>query len=86
MFQIKKFSIGDLITQKITFQDYDNGESKEKLISRCGIIIEVNNSTSIIEWSNKQHNDPEKKLVIFNTTLRKMIMDGTIEHYSVDGQ
>lgn len=86
MFSIKKFSVGDLVTQKIKLENFEDVNNPSVEISRCGIIIEVSNATSIIEWSNKQHNDPEKKLVIFNTTLRKMIMDGLVSHFSVENQ
>ena len=79
--EIKKFTIGDLITQKIVLEAGDN-QAEGMVINRCGIIVDVNNSTITIEWSNKEYNDPQKKLVIFNTTLRKMIMHGSINHFS----
>lgn len=86
MLNIKKFAIGDLVTQKIKLENFEDINNPSVEISRCGIIIETTSATSTIEWSNKEHNDPQKKLVIFNTTLRKMIMDGLIAHFSAENQ
>ena len=80
-FEFKNINIGDLLIQQIT-----NPIKVDDKIRRRGIITNIQNNISTIEWAL----DDSDSLVnlmrttsILNGSLRKMIMDGYILHYPV---
>lgn len=78
-FKIKKFSIGDLVVQELK----NTSITPNKTYRRNGIIVEIGRTTSVIEWTNNIEKNETRFLTLFNTTLRKMIMDGHLQHYPV---
>lgn len=80
MLDFKNICVGDLLIQEVP----DPLNITEK-INRRGIIIDVSNNISTIEWmpDGESYLQQCKKTSIMNSSLRKMIMDGYIKHYSV---
>lgn len=80
MLDFKVISVGDLLIQQVP-----DPLNIEATINRRGIIIDVSNNISTIEWmpDGESYLQQYKKTAIMNSSLRKMIMDGYIEHYSV---
>jgi hypothetical protein len=80
MHDFKNISIGDLIIQQVP-----DPTNITQTINRRGIIIDVSNNISTIEWmpDGESYLQQYKKTSIMNSSLRKMIMDGYIKHYSV---
>lgn len=80
MHDFKNLSIGDLLIQQVP-----DPINITQTINRRGIIIDVSNNISTIEWmpDGESYLQQYKKTSIMNSSLRKMIMDGYIKHYSV---
>lgn len=80
MHDFKNLSIGDLLIQQVP-----DPTNITQTINRRGIIIDVSNNISTIEWmpDGESYLQQYKKTSIMNSSLRKMIMDGYIKHYSV---
>jgi hypothetical protein len=78
-YNFKEINIGDLLIQKII-----NPVKQDEYLQRRGIIIEVKNNISTVQWINsEQINTDLKTTTILNTSLRKMIMNGMLQHYPV---
>lgn len=78
-YKIKKLSIGDLIVQEIK----NTSITPNKIYRRNGILIHIGRTVSTIEWTNNTQPTENRYLTIFNTTLRKMIMEGHVKYYPV---
>ena len=79
-FEVRNISVGDLLIQQIP-----NPLNIDQSVRRRGIIVNVQNNISTIEWiiDGSEKVDLMTKTTIINTSLRKMIMDGYILHYPV---
>lgn len=75
----KLISVGDLIIQELC-------SPPDIRVTKRGIIIDVTNNISTIEWTtdtfDKVYTIP-RITSIQNISLRKMIMAGTVKHYPV---
>jgi len=80
MVEFKNICVGDLLIQEVPDPINISG-----VINRRGIIIDVSNNISTIEWmpDGESYLQQYRKTSIMNSSLRKMIMDGYIKHYSV---
>jgi hypothetical protein len=80
MLEFKNICVGDLLIQEVPDPINISG-----VINRRGIIIDVSNNISTIEWmpDGESYLQQYRKTSIMNSSLRKMIMDGYIKHYSV---
>jgi hypothetical protein len=80
MHDFKNISIGDLLIQQVP-----DPTNITQTINRRGIIVDVSNNISTIEWmpDGESYLQQYRKTSIMNSSLRKMIMDGYIKHYSV---
>lgn len=78
-YKFKKLSVGDLIVQEIR----NTSLVPSKIYRRNGILINIGKTVSTIEWTNNTQPNENRYLTIFNTTLRKMIMQGHVKHYPV---
>ncbi len=79
-FEIRNISIGDLLIQQIP-----DPTKIDSFLRRRGIIVNVQNNISTIEWTvdGGDISTELSKTTILNGSLRKMIMDGYIQHYPV---
>lgn len=79
-FEFRNINIGDLLIQEIP-----NPLNSEQLARRRGIIVNVQNNISTIEWTldGMDSHSEMKQTTILNASLRKMIIDGYIHHYPV---
>lgn len=79
-YEFRNINIGDLLIQQVV-----NPLKPEDFTRRRGIIVNVQNNISTIEWTIDGHstNIEILKTTIINSSLRKMIMDGYILHYPV---
>lgn len=80
-FQFRNINIGDLLIQQIP-----NPIKIEDKIIRRGIITNIQNNISTIEWALDISDSPinlMRTTTMLNGSLRKMIMDGYILHYPV---
>lgn len=79
-FQFRNINVGDLLIQQIS-----NPTKEQETLRRRGIIVEVQNNISTIEWTLDGGSLPSemRKTTILNSSLRKMILDGYILHYPV---
>jgi hypothetical protein len=79
-FEIRNISVGDLLIQQIP-----NPLKSEETLRRRGIIVNVQNNISTIEWTvdGANINTELSKTNILNVSLRKMILDGYILHYPI---
>lgn len=79
-YQFKNINIGDLLIQQIP-----NPSKIDEFVRRRGIIVNVANNISTIEWviDGAEIKTEISKTTILNVSLRKMIFDGYIEHYPV---
>lgn len=79
-YQFRNINIGDLLIQEIS-----SPIKEEEKLRRRGIIVNVENNISTIEWTFDGSDIPTemKKTTILNVSLRKMILDGYILHYPV---
>lgn len=77
---IRNINIGDLLIQEIP-----NPLKINETIRRRGIIVNVQNNISTIEWTidGAQINTEISKTTVLNLSLRKMILDGYIKHYPI---
>lgn len=76
----REIRVGDLIVQNILNPYKDNEQMQRK-----GIIVEVKNNISTIEWLYAEPQQTEmRRTTILNLSLRKMIMDGFIKHFPVN--
>ena len=78
--EFRNISVGDLLIQQII-----NPIKSDEFIRRRGIIVNIHNNVSTIEWTmdgNYPSTDLSKTSII-NSSLRKMIMDGYILHYPI---
>jgi hypothetical protein len=78
--QFRNINIGDLLIQEIS-----NPTKEQENLRRRGIIVNVENNISTIEWTFDGAEIPSemKKTTILNVSLRRMILDGYILHYPV---
>lgn len=79
-YEFKNINIGDLLIQEIP-----NPLKIDEFLRRRGIIVNVQNNISTIEWTidGDVINTEMSKTTILNSSLRKMIIDGYIKHYAV---
>jgi len=79
-FEMRNINIGDLLVQQVP-----NPTKIDGFIRRRGIIVNVQNNISTIEWTIDGENASSEltKTTILNKSLRKMILDGYILHYPV---
>lgn len=80
-FEFKHINIGDLLIQQIP-----NPTKLEESIRRRGIITNIQNNISTIEWmidGTDSAVDLMRTTTILNGSLRRMIIDGYIQHYPV---
>lgn len=76
-FEFKIFNIGDLIIQELT-------SPPDISIIKRGIIVDISNNISTIEWTSNTSEIGNRKLrttSVQNLSLRKMIMSGHMKHY-----
>ena len=79
-YEFKRISVGDLLIQQVP-----NPIKIDEFLRRRGIIINVQNNISTIEWTfdGEPISTEMKTTSILNSSLRKMILDGYIQHYPV---
>ena len=79
-YEFRNINIGDLLIQQVI-----NPLKPEDFIRRRGIIVNVQNNISTIEWTIDGESTKMEilKTTIINSSLRKMIMDGYMLHYPV---
>jgi hypothetical protein len=79
-YEFKNINVGDLLIQQIP-----NPLKIDDFVRRRGIIVNISNNISTIEWvvDGAQINTEMSKTTILNASLRKMILDGYIQHYPV---
>lgn len=79
-YEFRNINIGDLLIQQII-----NPVKSEEFIRRRGIIVNIQNNVSTIDWTidGPDSTDLMRTTSIINSSLRKMIMDGYILHYPV---
>ena len=79
-YDFKIISIGDLLIQQVP-----NPLKIDEFLRRRGIITNVQNNISTIEWSfdGESISTEMRTTSILNSSLRKMILDGYIQHYPV---
>lgn len=79
-FEFRNINVGDLLIQQII-----NPIKTEELLRRRGIIVNIQNNISTIDWmvDGVETSSLMKTTTILNSSLRKMIMDGYILHYPV---
>lgn len=79
-FEFKNINVGDLLVQQII-----NPIKPEEFVRRRGIIVNIQNNISTIEWTmdGDSPSTDLSKTSIINSSLRKMILDGYIQHYPV---
>jgi hypothetical protein len=80
-FEFRNINIGDLLIQQIP-----NPTKVDEFLRRRGIIVNIQNNISTIDWTIDGTDNPVdlmRTTTILNASLRKMIMDGYILHYPV---
>lgn len=79
-FEFRNINVGDLLIQQIP-----NPIKMDEFLRRRGIIVNVQNNISTIEWmlDGAVIQSEMKKTTILNSSLRKMIIDGYIQHYPI---
>lgn len=79
-FEFRNINVGDLLVQQII-----NPIKPEEFVRRRGIIVNIQNNISTIEWTmdGDSPSTDLSKTSIINSSLRKMILDGYIQHYPV---
>jgi len=79
-YEFRNINVGDLLIQQII-----NPLKSEEFIRRRGIIVNIQNNISTIEWTLDGENPSTdlSKTSIINSSLRKMILDGYILHYPI---
>lgn len=78
--EFRNINVGDLLIQQIP-----NPLKIDEFVRRRGIIIDIANNISTIEWMIDGADIPSerKQISILNVSLRKMILDGYIQHYPI---
>lgn len=76
--EFKKFSVGDLIVQQVP-DPFNYGT----IVSKRGIIININKSTCTIQWTFDSSNSAHEisTTTILSSALRNMIMKKVMIHY-----
>jgi hypothetical protein len=79
-YEFKNINIGDLLIQQVI-----DPLKEDSFVRRRGIIVNIQNSVSTIEWTldGSEINNQMTSTSILNSSLRKMIMNGYILHYPV---
>lgn len=79
-YEFRNINVGDLLIQQII-----NPTKSEEFVRRRGIIVNIQNNISTIEWTldGNDVSDLMRTTSIINSSLRKMILDGYIQHYPV---
>jgi hypothetical protein len=79
-FEFRHINVGDLLVQQVI-----NPIKSEEFIRRRGIIVNIQNNISTIEWTldGTDVHDMMRTTSIINSSLRKMILDGYIQHYPI---
>jgi len=79
-YEFKIISIGDLLIQQIP-----NPLKIDEFLRRRGIITNIQNNISTIEWAldGESISSEMRSTSILNSSLRKMILDGYIQHYPI---
>ena len=79
-YQFRNISVGDLLIQQVP-----NPLKIDEFVRRRGIIVDVTNNISTIDWvvDGAEIKTEISKTTILNASLRKMILDGYIQHYPV---
>ena len=79
-FEFRNISVGDLLIQQ-----FPNPIKIEEILRRRGIITNIQNNISTIEWiiDGAIITTEMSKTTILNSSLRKMILDGYIQHYPI---
>lgn len=79
-YEFKNINVGDLLIQQVI-----NPLKEDTFIRRRGIIVNIQNSVSTIEWTldGSEINNQMTSTCILNSSLRKMIMNGYILHYPI---
>lgn len=79
-FQFRNINIGDLLIQQVP-----NPTKINEYLRRRGIITNIQNNISTVEWTidGPDTVDLMRTTTIMNSSLRKMIIDGYIQHYPV---
>jgi len=80
-YSFRNISVGDLLIQQIP-----NPVKIEQMIRRRGIIVNIQNNISTVEWVIDGADTPVdlmRSTTVLNSSLRKMILDGYIQHYPV---
>lgn len=77
-YEFRNINVGDLLIQQVL-----NPLKPDEFIRRRGIIVNVQSNVSTIEWTRDEEtlSTDLLKTSIFNSSLRKMIIDGYILHY-----
>jgi hypothetical protein len=79
-FEFRNINVGDLLIQQVP-----NPTKMDEFLRRRGIIVNVQNNISTIEWmlDGGTLQTELTKTTILNSSLRRMILDGYIQHYPV---
>jgi hypothetical protein len=79
-YHFKNINVGDLLIQQVIDPLKD-----DSFIRRRGIIVNIQNNVSTIEWTTdgSDFSNQMTSTSILNSSLRKMIMNGYILHYPV---
>jgi hypothetical protein len=79
-YEFRNISIGDLLIQQVP-----DPNKIDVSLRRRGIIVNVQNNISTIEWTidGVDITNDLRKSQILNSSLRKMILDGYILHYPI---
>lgn len=79
-YEFRNISVGDLLIQQVP-----NPLKIDEFVRRRGIIVDVTNNISTIDWvvDGAEIKTEISKTTILNASLRKMILDGYIQHYPI---
>lgn len=80
-FEFRNINVGDLLIQQVP-----NPLKINEFLRRRGIIVNISNNVSTIDWTVDGVDiqvDLMRTTTILNVSLRKMIIDGYIQHYPV---
>jgi hypothetical protein len=74
--EFRKFNVGDLLVQELS-------SPPDIRVIKRGVIVEISNNISTIEWLSDSQNSKLRTTSIQNLSLRRMIMAGYMQHYPV---
>lgn len=77
LLDFKNISVGDLLIEELR-------SPPDIVVVKRGIIVEISNNISTVEWTIGVHDKKYLKLRIQNSSLRKMIMTGQMKHYPIN--